>query len=235
MAKPTEAIASARPMPAEKRQRPFGAIEAYDRAQDAQTVAPSVELGGRAFRPRVIGRVDFRHRQPQFERVDGELGLDLEAARQHGERLHEAAREYAVARQHVLEARPEHAGDDRGEQPVAGAMAGAVGGVIAIDPVAHHHVEPLLEQARDHGRRARRVIGGIAVDQHVDVGLHVGEHAPHHEALTLVLLARKPRRRPRARRPRYCPSNCCRIRKSRPRAARRGSPCTTLATATSSL
>jgi hypothetical protein len=37
--------------------------------------------------------------------------------------------------------------------------------------------------------RARRVIRGIAVDQHVDVGLDIGEHPPHHAALALVLLA----------------------------------------------
>ena len=36
---------------------------------------------------------------------------------------------------------------------------------------------------------ARRVVGGVAVDQHVDVGVDVGEHAPHHAALALVLLA----------------------------------------------
>ena len=39
----------------------------------------------------------------------------------------------------------------------------------------------------DHRRRARRVIGGIAVDQHVDVGFHVAEHAPHDMALALAL------------------------------------------------
>ena len=34
---------------------------------------------------------------------------------------------------------------------------------------------------------ARRVVGGVAVDQHVEVGLDVGEHAPHHVALALAL------------------------------------------------
>ena len=38
-------------------------------------------------------------------------------------------------------------------------------------------------------RRARRIVGGVAVDQHVDVGVDVGEHAPHHVALALVRLA----------------------------------------------
>src|SRR5664279_1945726 len=33
----------------------------------------------------------------------------------------------------------------------------------------------------------KRQVGGVAVHQHVDVGLHVGEHAPHHVAFALAL------------------------------------------------
>ena len=80
-------------------------------------------------------------------------------------------------------------GDEAGQQPVAGAMAEAVGRLLAIDADGHDHVEPVVDQLVDHRRRARRVVGGVAVDQHVDVGLDVGEHAPHHVALALVGLA----------------------------------------------
>ena len=77
-------------------------------------------------------------------------------------------------------------------------------------------------------RRARRVVGGVAVDQHVDVGLDVGEHAPHHVALALVRLAPHHGAGAGAR-PRRCGrSNCCRRRRCRRRAARRGNrprPC----------
>ena len=80
-------------------------------------------------------------------------------------------------------------GDKAGQQPVAGAVAQAIGRLLAIDPDRADHVEPLGHELADHRARARRVVGGVAVDQHVDVGLDIGEHAPHHAALALVLLA----------------------------------------------
>ena len=118
-----------------------------------------------------------------------QLGLDLEAARQRRKRLHEAPGEHPVARQHVGEGLPEHVGDKAGQQPVAGAVAEAIGGLLAIDPDRADHVEPLADQLIDHGAGAGRIVGGIAINQHVDVGVNVGEHAPHHAAFALVLLA----------------------------------------------
>ena len=47
----------------------------------------------------------------------------------------------------------------------------------------------LGEQLFDHARRARRIIGRIAIDQHVHVGVDIGEHAPDHMALALPPLA----------------------------------------------
>ena len=47
----------------------------------------------------------------------------------------------------------------------------------------------IVDQRIDHARRARRVIGRIAIDQHVDVGIDIGEHPPHHMALALAALA----------------------------------------------
>ena len=68
-------------------------------------------------------------------------------------------------------------------------MTGTIGALIAIDTAAHHHVEPIVGQHLDHRRRARRIIGGIAVDQYVDVGFDVVEHPPHDMTLALVVLA----------------------------------------------
>ena len=65
-------------------------------------------------------------------------------------------------------------------------VAGAVGGDLLIDAVADNHIEPVGQQTVDHAPRARRVIGRVAIDQHVDVGLDVSEHAPDHEALALA-------------------------------------------------
>ena len=124
---------------------------------------------------------------------------------------------------------------EAGEQPVAGAMAGAIAPPPAIDPRRHHHVEAIFHQARDHGAHARRVVGGVAVDQHVDVGLDVGEHAPHHVALALVRLA-PDHRTGGARRPRRCGrSNCCRRHRSSASGSAARKSATTLAMAVSSL
>ena len=68
-------------------------------------------------------------------------------------------------------------------------MAGTISVRLPFDPRRHHHVETAFDQARDQGAHAAGVVGGVAVDQHVDVGLDVGEHPPHHVALALVALA----------------------------------------------
>ena len=68
-------------------------------------------------------------------------------------------------------------------------MARPIGGLDLVDAKAHHHVEMVRYQRIDHARRAGRVIGRIAVDQHVDVGVDVGEHAPDHMALALAPFA----------------------------------------------
>jgi len=64
---------------------------------------------------------------------------------------------------------------------VAGAALGEAGGV--------DHVHPLGLEQLDHPRRGRRVVGVVAVGQHVHVGLDVGEHPANDVALALQRLA----------------------------------------------
>jgi hypothetical protein len=71
---------------------------------------------------------------------------------------------------------------------LASAVTRTVSRLLLIDPGADNHVEPLLDEPRDHRMRARGVIGCIAVDQHVNVGIDVGKHSPHHVALALMHL-----------------------------------------------
>ena len=181
---------------AEQRQRPLGAVEPQHRPQDAEAVLPGRQLRRRAGRPRIIGRRHLADRQFQLERMHGQFGLDLEAAGQNRKRLDEAAREHAIAGQDIGEGAAEDMGDEAGQQPIAGAMAGAIGRLLAIDAACHHHVEPFRDELVDHRRRARRVVGRVAVDQHVNIGLDVVEHAPHHVALALMASRGGPRRRP---------------------------------------
>src|SRR5262249_24705731 len=73
-------------------------------------------------------------------------------------------------------------------------MTEAVGRFILTHARPDHHVETLFGETRDHGARARRVVGGVTIDQNVDVRVDVGEHSPHHVALALMPLA--PHQRP---------------------------------------
>ena len=68
-------------------------------------------------------------------------------------------------------------------------MAGPIGRLYLVDALADHHVEVFAHELLDHARRARRIIGRIAIDQHIDIGVDVGEHAPHHIALALAAFA----------------------------------------------
>ena len=71
-------------------------------------------------------------------------------------------------------------------------------------------------------RRARRIVGGVAVDQHVDVGFDVVEHPPHHVTFALMGLAAHDGAGARAP-PRRCGrSNYCRRHRPPPPAAPRG-------------
>ena len=79
-------------------------------------------------------------------------------------------------------------GDEAGQQPVAGAMTRTIGRFLLIDPCADDHIEPLLDEPCDHRACARGVVGCIAINQHVNVGIDVGEHSPHHVALALMHL-----------------------------------------------
>ena len=76
--------------------------------------------------------------------------------------------------------------DKAGEDAVASAVADAIRSLLALDAGRHYHVEAFGEELADHGRRARRIVGGIAVDQDVDVGFDVVEHPPHHVTFALI-------------------------------------------------
>jgi len=121
--------------------------------------------------------------------MNGQLSLDFETAGKNRKRFDEAPREHTVAGQYVGERSPEHVRDEAGEDAIAGAMAGAISGLLALDARRHHHVEPLSEQFVDHRRRTRRIVGRVAVHQHVNVGFDVVEHPPHDMAFALRGLA----------------------------------------------
>ena len=68
-------------------------------------------------------------------------------------------------------------------------MARPIGSPSLIDPKSHHHVQMIRQQRLDHARGAGGVVSSVAVDQHVDICIDVGEHAADHMALALPTLS----------------------------------------------
>ncbi len=84
-----------------------------------------------------------------------------------------------------METLAEAGADQAGQQAIAEPMAGAIGGLGGRYAGPRDHVEPAGAQGLDHGGGGGRIVGPVAVDQHIDVRLHVGEHQPDHVALAL--------------------------------------------------
>ena len=202
---------------------------------DAQSVAPGAELRHRPFRPRVVRRLDLGHRQFELERVNRQLGLDLEAARQHRKRFHEAPREHPVAGQDIGEGRAEHRGDEGGQQPVSGAVAAAVRRLRPPRraPPPPCRAGPRSAARSSRARSARRRWRRRRPERRRRRRRRRTSAAPRCPCPGGSPAA--PPRRPRGR-PRRCGRwNCCRRRRRSPPAARPGNRATTLAMAASSL
>ena len=69
------------------------------------------------------------------------------------------------------------------------AVTGAIGLLALRNAPGTDHVEALLDQGGDQAGGAGGIVGAVAIDQDIGVGLDVGEHAPHHRALALARLA----------------------------------------------
>ena len=177
---------------AEEVHRALVAGQADDLVEDAPAVAVGAQLGLAALGAVLEVHRHRGRRDPQRERVHGQLGLDLELAGDGREALHEAAREDPVAAEHVAHAVAEDAGDDPVEHLVADGVVGAVRRAVgqALDLAADTDdvVEVLVDQLLDHRGRGGGVVGVVAVDQQVDVGVDVGEGASYDVALALERL-----------------------------------------------
>src|SRR5437870_927359 len=82
----------------------------------------ALTAAGAARRPRAVADGHFADHHPLLERLQGQLRLRLEAARDQRHRLHEVAVHHAIAREHVLEARAEGHVDDAEDHAVAEAV-----------------------------------------------------------------------------------------------------------------
>ena len=172
---------------AEERQRLILANHAEDGAHHLDAVAHGVEFADGAFWAIAVLDRHLVEAQVVVQRVDGHLGLNLEAARQHGVGFDEGEREGTVAGHDVGDVGVEQAVDRTAHQTVTEVVERAlvlleVGGAQAV---ADYHVVAFEHLIHHDGRRVCR-IGVIAIRHDVHVGVDVFEHGANHVAFALA-------------------------------------------------
>ena len=174
---------------AEERQWLVLANHAEDGAHHLDAVAHGVKLADGSGRTVAVLNWHLEQTQVVVQRVDGHLGLNLEAARQHGVGFDECEREGTVSGHDVGDIRMEQAVDGTAHQAVAEVVEWTlvlleVGGAQAI---ADYHVVA-FEHLIHHGRCRVCRIGVIAIRHDVHVGVDVFEHGANHVAFALARL-----------------------------------------------
>ena len=119
--------------------------------------------------------------------MDGHLGLNLEAARQHGVGFDECEREGTVSGHDVGDIRMEQAVDGTAHQAVAEVVEWTlvlleVGGAQAV---ADYHVVAFGDLL-DHGGCRVSWVGVVAIRHDVHVGVDIFEHGANHVAFALA-------------------------------------------------
>jgi hypothetical protein len=117
-----------------------------------------------------------------------QFSFDLEPSRHCGKGFDVASGKNLVAGQHVGELPAENTPHHRGQDVVAESMPPSVGVHALRHSGAVDEVEALVDRAANHPGGGLRFIGRVAVDQHKDIRVNVGEHATNDVALTLARL-----------------------------------------------
>lgn len=174
---------------AEERERLVFADHAENGAHHLDTVAHSIELADRTFGAVPILNRHLIKAEVVVQRVDGHLGFDLEAARQHRIGLDEGERESPVAGHNVGDIGVEQAVDGTANQTVAEVVEGPLVllEVRGTQSVADHHIVA-FEDLVHHGRRGVGGVRIITVGHDVHVGIDVLEHGADYVALALARL-----------------------------------------------
>lgn len=172
---------------AEERQRLVLADHAEDGAHHLDAVAHGVEFADGTLRTVAVLNRHLEQTQIVVQRVDGHLGFDLEAARQHRIGFDEREREGAVAGHDVGDVRVEQAIDGSAYQTVAKVVEWSfvlleVGGAQAV---ADYHVVA-FEHLIHHGRRRICRVCVVAIRHDVHIGVDVFKHGANHVALALA-------------------------------------------------
>ena len=122
--------------------------------------------------------------------MDGHLGLDLEASREHGVGFDEGEAERAVSGHDVGDVRTEQVVDGAAHKSVAEVVERALVllEVCGGEAVANDHVVA-FEHLGHHGGRGVGRVGVVAVGHHVHVRVDVLEHGADDVALAVELLS----------------------------------------------
>ena len=119
--------------------------------------------------------------------MDSEFGFDLELTRERREGLHKTARENTVAGEHVSDGVTEEEADQRVEHLIALGVAGAVGGVVlVVNAAAQDVIKVFTNQQINHFGGGGSIVGIVAIDHDVNIGIDVGEGTTHNISLTLA-------------------------------------------------
>lgn len=172
---------------AEERQWLVLANHAEDGAHHLDAVAHGVKLADGSGRTVAVLNWHLEQTQVVVQRVDGHLGLNLEAARQHGVGFDECEREGTVSGHDVGDIRMEQAVDGTAHQAVAEVVEWTlvlleVGGAQAV---ADYHVVA-FGNLLDHGGCRVGWVGVVAIRHDVHVGVDVFEHGANHVAFALA-------------------------------------------------
>ena len=109
--------------------------------------------------------------------MDRQFGLDFKAPRKRRKGLHETPRHGSIAGQDVCDTISKQCADKAGQHFVAETVAGPVRFQIRFDADSVDHVDLVPNDGTDQREGAGRVIGIVAIDQEVNVGLDVCEHS----------------------------------------------------------
>lgn len=172
--------------PAEERERLVLTNHAEDGGHDLDAVSHGVELADGAFRAIAVLDRHLVQTQIVVQRVDGHLGLYLEAAREHGVGLDEGEREGAVAGHDIGNVCIEQTIDGATNQAVTKIMEWTLVllEVCGAQTVADHHIVA-FEDFIHHGWSRISRISIVAIGHDVHVGIDILEHGSNHIALAL--------------------------------------------------
>ena len=163
--------------------------EAEDGRQDFHAVRVGVEFGMAALGAVAVVDDDVLELHVLVDRVDGHLGLDLEAFREDREALDEEVAEGAAAGHDVPDLRSEEVVDAAAHEGVSEVVEGPLVllKISGGQAVSYDHVRIPRQDRLHHLRAALGGIGVVPVHHDVTLGVDLAEHAADDVSFALLV------------------------------------------------